>query len=86
MLMVNTTLSNTWGAPPANGIDIEPDHPTFRLQNISFEDVRCVGNSGQGFVPPRRIRFLQKSRPRVVSIIKQDSKSETHAFLIHLVP
>ena len=49
MLMVNTTLSNTWGAPPANGIDIEPDHPTFRLQNISFEDVRCVGNSGQGF-------------------------------------
>ena len=49
MLVANTSFSNTWGAPPANGVDIEPDHPTFRLQNISFEDVRCVGNSGQGF-------------------------------------
>ena len=32
MLVVNTTFSHTWGAPPANGVDIEPDHPTFRLR------------------------------------------------------
>ena len=48
MLVVNTTFSNTWGASPANGIDIEPDHPTFRLENITFTDVRCMGNSGAG--------------------------------------
>ena len=32
MLVVNTTCSNSWGTGPSNGVDIEPDHPSHRLE------------------------------------------------------
>jgi hypothetical protein len=48
MTVENSMFSNTAGTPPAAGVDLEPDHPTYRFINISFVNCSFVNNQGGG--------------------------------------
>jgi hypothetical protein len=49
LTVVNTIFSNTAGTAPAAGVDLEPDHPSEDMTNVTFKDCSCVGNAGGGF-------------------------------------
>ncbi len=44
----NCTFSNTWGTPPASGVDIEPDKREQRITNVVFSGCRFIDNVGDG--------------------------------------
>lgn len=44
----NSVFKNTWGTPPAAGLDIEPDRPNQRLRDITFRNCRFEDNAGDG--------------------------------------
>ena len=44
----NCTFSNTWGTPPASGVDIEPDKSEQRIKNTIFSGCRFIDNVGDG--------------------------------------
>jgi hypothetical protein len=44
------TCTHSNGAAPQSGIDIEPNRPNYRLQNIHIEDSVTSNNSGDGVV------------------------------------
>ena len=44
----NCTFSNTWGTPPASGVDIEPDKSDQRIKNTVFSGCRFIDNVGDG--------------------------------------
>lgn len=44
------TCTHSNGAAPESGIDIEPNRPNYRLQNIHIEDSVTSNNSGDGLV------------------------------------
>lgn len=44
----NCTAENSNGTAPADGIDIEPNHPTDLLQNINITDLTTSNNAGNG--------------------------------------
>lgn len=44
----NCTFANTWGTPPASGVDIEPDKSEQRVKNIVFSGCRFLDNVGDG--------------------------------------
>ena len=45
----DTLLAGTSGAWPMSGLDLEPDGPNQRLQNLTFRRVESRGNAGCGF-------------------------------------
>ena len=57
LLVINTTFSNTFGTPPASGVDLEPDPSTgphspydpLRLTNLTFKNCLAANNQGDGF-------------------------------------
>ena len=44
----NCEFSNTWGTPPASGVDIEPDKSDQRIKNVVFSGCKFVDNVGDG--------------------------------------
>lgn len=44
----NSVFKNTWGTPPAAGLDIEPDHPTQGIRHVAFRNCRFEDNYGDG--------------------------------------
>jgi len=44
----NSVFKNTWGTPPAAGLDIEPDRADQRLRDITFRNCRFEDNYGDG--------------------------------------
>jgi polygalacturonase len=46
--ILNPTITNTNGTPPASGIDIEPNANSERLQNISIVNPSTANNEGNG--------------------------------------
>ena len=44
----NCEFSNTWGTPPASGVDIEPDLADQRVKNVVFSGCRFIDNVGDG--------------------------------------
>ena len=44
----NCTFSNTWGTPPASGVDIEPDKSEQRIKNTVFSGCQFIDNVGDG--------------------------------------
>ncbi|MBI1789740.1 MAG: right-handed parallel beta-helix repeat-containing protein, partial [Acidobacteria bacterium] len=48
LLVENSVFRNTWGTPPSSGVDIEPDTPAERLQNIVFRHCSFLDNYGDG--------------------------------------
>jgi len=44
----NSVFKNTWGTPPAAGLDIEPDRPTQSIRNVAFRNCRFEDNYGDG--------------------------------------
>lgn len=44
----NCTFSNTWGTPPASGVDIEPDLADQRIRNVVFSGCKFIDNAGDG--------------------------------------
>lgn len=62
LLIEDSQFCNTWGTPPAAGIDIEPDAPTNRLSNITIRNCDFRDNYGDG-VEVHVGRLTQKSTP-----------------------
>ena len=48
LLIENCVFKNTWGTPPAAGIDLEPDLPTYRLREITIRNCVFQENYGNG--------------------------------------
>lgn len=46
----NLLVSNTNGTKPASGIDIEPNHPTNILDNITLKDIKTFNNQNEGIL------------------------------------
>ena len=46
----NIYVSNTNGADPSSGIDLEPNDKNNRLENISITNLHTLNNAGGGFV------------------------------------
>lgn len=44
----NCIFKNTWGTPPAAGLDIEPDRPTESIRDVVFRNCRFEDNDGDG--------------------------------------
>ena len=44
----DSEFSNTWGTPPSAGVDIEPDHPGQKAQQIVFRNCLFRDNYGAG--------------------------------------
>jgi polygalacturonase len=44
----NSVFRNTWGTPPSAGVDIEPDRPEERIQQVVFRNCRFEDNYGDG--------------------------------------
>ena len=44
----NSVFKNTWGTPPAAGLDIEPDRPTQGIRHVAFRNCRFEDNYGDG--------------------------------------
>jgi len=50
MLIEDCTFKNTWGTPPAAGIDLEPNHPGERLTNCIIRNCVMENNEGAGIL------------------------------------
>ncbi|MGE3315610.1 MAG: LamG-like jellyroll fold domain-containing protein [Planctomycetaceae bacterium] len=48
LLVEESSFNNTWGTPPSAGVDIEPDSPKQRVQNVVFRNCRFNDNYGDG--------------------------------------
>ena len=48
--VVNATFKNTKGVLPEAGVDLEPDHPEDRIENIVFENCVFTGNNHSGIL------------------------------------
>ena len=48
-LIENCKLINTWGTPPAAGIDFEPNKPGEPIRNFVLRNVESYNNQGAGF-------------------------------------
>ena len=49
LLIENTVLRNTFGTPPAAGIDFEPNHPEEVLKNCIMRNCSTFNNQGSGY-------------------------------------
>jgi hypothetical protein len=63
----NCTFSNTNGTAPAAGIDMEPNVPADRLQNVTIQNSTASGNQGNGFMIS--IPFSNSSTPPVSVVV-----------------
>ncbi|MDD5729142.1 MAG: right-handed parallel beta-helix repeat-containing protein [Victivallales bacterium] len=45
----NCLFAETAGAPPASGVNLEPENDNDRLENIAFRNCRMKNNNGNGF-------------------------------------
>ena len=50
LLVTNCRFEETSGTPPQCGVDIEPNTPKDRLENVVFEDCAFVGNASSGIL------------------------------------
>jgi hypothetical protein len=65
-------FSGTQGTAPSDGIDIEPNAPENRLQNIVIEDSTTTGNAGNGIAfDPRNLNV--SSTPVSIQILRNAS-------------
>ena len=49
LLIENTVMRETFGTPPAAGIDFEPNHPSEVLKNCVMRNCLAVHNQGAGY-------------------------------------
>ena len=49
LLIENTVMRETFGTPPAAGIDFEPNHPQEMLKNCVMRNCLTVNNQGSGY-------------------------------------
>lgn len=71
LVVEDCKFRNTWGTPPAAGIDIEPDSPTQRLKNITIRNCQLIDNYGDG-IEIHLGRLNQQSEP--VSIVVENCR------------
>ncbi|MFJ7681470.1 right-handed parallel beta-helix repeat-containing protein [Peribacillus butanolivorans] len=70
--IVNPIVKDTRGTSPESGIDLEPNEPTDRLQNIEINNPSTENNKGFGI-----LIFLEnlKNSPHPVSITVKNTKN-----------
>lgn len=49
LLIENTVMKDTWGTPPAAGIDLEPNRPSEMLRRCVVRNCVSSGNQGNGY-------------------------------------
>ena len=49
LLIENTVMRDTWGTPPAAGIDFEPNKPSEMLRRCVMRNCVCENNQGAGY-------------------------------------
>lgn len=48
--IINPVITNTQGTSPAAGIDLEPNHETEKMRDISILNMKSINNKGQGIL------------------------------------
>ncbi|ENW15636.1 hypothetical protein L313_2818 [Acinetobacter haemolyticus CIP 64.3 = MTCC 9819] len=76
LLANNIKATNTKGAKPASGIDIEPNNGSMILKDIKLKDIVTSGNAGPG-IQIGLSRYNHSTSPVSISIENhQDNKSQ----------
>lgn len=83
LLIVDTVMRNTKGAPPESGIDFEPNAPQEKLCNIVLRNCTAENNAGSGFEFATWI--LDDKSPRV-SITLENCRSVGNRKGTHIEP
>lgn len=84
----NAVFKNTDGTPPEAGVDLEPDQPYDRLENISFRNCRFENNTGSNVT----IHLKRQAGPLVKDISIDftdcvlDGSRQAGIFLAWLMP
>lgn len=50
LTILNPIITNTQGTAPAAGIDLEPNHETEKMKDISILNMKSINNKGEGVI------------------------------------
>ncbi|MDR2707031.1 MAG: right-handed parallel beta-helix repeat-containing protein [Planctomycetaceae bacterium] len=83
LLIEDCVLKNTWGTPPAAGIDFEPNRPDEQLTDCIMRRCRIENNSGDGiaFYLPNLLKSTAPISVRLEQCVVQSGKSYGFDFI-----
>lgn len=77
----NIHISNTRGADPASGIDIEPNNKSNILQGINFENIYTTNNAGTGFLVSLK-SYTNSINPISIKLTSHVDKGSNFGFVL----
>ncbi|EMT2447116.1 right-handed parallel beta-helix repeat-containing protein [Acinetobacter baumannii] len=77
----NLRATNTNGAKPSGGIDIEPNNGTGIVKNIILEDIVTLNNAGPG-IQIGLSRYTNSTTPVAIKISKHTDKDSQYGLLL----
>lgn len=81
LLASNITATNTSGAMPASGIDIEPNNGSMILKNIVLKNIKTSGNQGSG-IQIGLSRYDNSTKPLSITIENHQDANSGHGLLL----
>ncbi len=88
LTVTNAVFKNTDGTPPQAGVDLEPDQPYDRLENIRFQNCRFENNTGSNIIIHLKRQFGEQVKDVSIDFIDcvLDGSSQAGIFLAWLLP
>lgn len=77
----NIHISNTKGADPASGIDIEPNNKNNILQEIYFKKLNTTNNAGSGFIVSLK-SYTNSINPISIKLENHIDKGSNFGFVV----
>lgn len=77
----NIHISNTKGADPASGIDIEPNNKNNILQDINFKKLNTINNAGSGFIVSLK-SYTNSINPISIKLENHIDKGSNFGFVV----
>lgn len=77
----NIHISNTKGADPASGIDIEPNNKNNILQEIYFKKLNTTNNAGSGFIVSLK-SYINSINPISIKLENHIDKGSNFGFVV----
>ena len=81
LIATKITASNTSGASPASGIDIEPNNGSTVIKDIILEDISTSNNAGAG-IQIGLSRYANSTYPFNISIKRHTDKNSEYGILM----
>lgn len=81
LLASNITATNTSGAMPASGIDIEPNNGSMVLKSIVLKNIKTSGNQGSG-IQIGLSRYDNSAKPVSITIENHQDSNSGHGLLL----